>query len=182
MIAFVLLVSVNIVTGHRGCSEQMTPVLCVFVLGIREKLAVHKAGNMPFDMHQFRMLFSKLDNFTGNSCIISERIAKERNLVIGDTLSIIIAGQSKTLTIAALSAPDGIFYNDQKETFIFGGASFCFNLLGSANSPVQQIRCFYICFCIFVIIQHRNTVQTFPESVESPFRFHHISRSYVTYI
>ena len=58
-----------------------------------------------------------LDNFTGNSCIISERIAKERNLVIGDTLSIIIAGQSKTLTIAALSAPDGIFYNDQKETF-----------------------------------------------------------------
>ena len=35
---------------------------------------------------------------------------------------------------------------------------------------------------VFVIIQHRNTVQTGLESVESPFRFHHISRSYVTYI
>lgn len=58
-----------------------------------------------------------LDNFTDASCIISERTAKERNLVIGDTLSVIIAGQQKTLTITALSAPDGVFYNDKENSF-----------------------------------------------------------------
>ena len=58
-----------------------------------------------------------------------------------------------------------------------------FNPLGCTNVPVHQIWCFCICFSIFIlIIQHRNTVQTFPESVDSPFPFHLITRSYVTHI
>ena len=58
-----------------------------------------------------------LDTFDGNSCIISDRIAKERNLSLGDTITIVIAGVSKELTIAAISAPDGAFYNDTPNSF-----------------------------------------------------------------
>lgn len=58
-----------------------------------------------------------LDTFKDNSCIISERIAKERNLNLGDTLSIVIAGVTKELTVSAISAPDGVFYNDTESSF-----------------------------------------------------------------
>lgn len=58
-----------------------------------------------------------LDTFKGSSCIISERIAKERNLSIGDTITLVIAGVSKELTISAISAPDGAFYNDTPNSF-----------------------------------------------------------------
>jgi putative ABC transport system permease protein len=58
-----------------------------------------------------------LNSFQGNSCIISERIAKERNLSIGDTINMVIAGVSKDLTVVAISAPDGVFYNDTPNSF-----------------------------------------------------------------
>lgn len=58
-----------------------------------------------------------LATFNGSSCIISERIAKERNLSLGDTITIVIAGVSKELTITAISAPDGAFYNDTPNSF-----------------------------------------------------------------
>uniref|UniRef100_UPI00286EFB8F ABC transporter permease n=1 Tax=Anaerosporobacter sp. TaxID=1872529 RepID=UPI00286EFB8F len=58
-----------------------------------------------------------LDTFNNNSCIISDRTAKERNLNVGDSFTIVIAGASKELTIAAISAPDGVFYNDTVNSF-----------------------------------------------------------------
>lgn len=58
-----------------------------------------------------------LDTFKGSSCIISERIAKERNVSLGDTITIVIAGVTKELTITAISAPDGAFYNDTPNSF-----------------------------------------------------------------
>lgn len=58
-----------------------------------------------------------LDSFNDNTCIISERTAKERNLSLGDSISIVIAGVTKELTVTAISAPDGIFYNDTQDSF-----------------------------------------------------------------
>lgn len=50
-------------------------------------------------------------------CAISERIAKERNLKLGDTIEVAIAGEKKTFTVNAICAPNGIFYADGKESF-----------------------------------------------------------------
>jgi len=54
----------------------------------------------------------KLEDFDGGACIISERIADERNLDVGDTLDIIIGGMTRNLKIIAISGAAGVFYND----------------------------------------------------------------------
>ncbi|WP_167958373.1 ABC transporter permease [Anaerosporobacter faecicola] len=63
------------------------------------------------------LLSGNKKDFVNDSCIISERIAEERNLVVGDSIELIIAGVSKKLTVVALTAPDGFFYNDKPESF-----------------------------------------------------------------
>ena len=58
-----------------------------------------------------------LDNFQNQTCIISERVAKNRNLKIGDTLDIIIGGVTKSIKITAVSGNVGVFYNDSGKAF-----------------------------------------------------------------
>jgi len=58
-----------------------------------------------------------LDNFKDETCIISERVAKNRNLKMGDTLDIIIGGVTKTIKITAVSGNVGVFYNDSGSSF-----------------------------------------------------------------
>ncbi len=50
-------------------------------------------------------------------CVISERIAKEWNLKVGDTFEIMFNGEPLTLNIKAIAVNDGIFYGDTKEQF-----------------------------------------------------------------
>ena len=58
-----------------------------------------------------------LDNFKDETCIISERVAKNRNLKIGDTLDLIIGGVTKNIKITAVSGNIGVFYNDSENSF-----------------------------------------------------------------
>ncbi|HEX3022222.1 MAG TPA: FtsX-like permease family protein [Lachnospiraceae bacterium] len=58
-----------------------------------------------------------LDNFTDASCIISERIAKDRNLKLNDTMEVIIGGMKKELKITAICGTSGVFYNDKSTSF-----------------------------------------------------------------
>jgi len=58
-----------------------------------------------------------LDNFKDETCIISERVAKNRNLKIGDTLDLIIGGVTKKIKITAISGNAGVFYNDSNNAF-----------------------------------------------------------------
>lgn len=50
-------------------------------------------------------------------CAISERTAKDRDLKVGDTIEVAIAGEKKVFTIKAICAPSGNFYGDGKESF-----------------------------------------------------------------
>jgi len=58
-----------------------------------------------------------LDNFKDETCIVSERVAKNRNLKMGDTLDIIIGGITKKIKITAVSGNVGVFYNDSANSF-----------------------------------------------------------------
>lgn len=50
-------------------------------------------------------------------CAISDRTAKDRDLKVGDTIEVAIAGEKKVFTIKAICAPSGNFYGDGKESF-----------------------------------------------------------------
>ncbi len=50
-------------------------------------------------------------------CAISDRTAKDRDLKIGDTIDVSIAGAKHTFTIKAICAPSGSYYADGKEGF-----------------------------------------------------------------
>ena len=50
-------------------------------------------------------------------CAISDRVAKERDLKLGDTIEVAIGGENKEYKIKAICAPSGSFYGDSKENF-----------------------------------------------------------------
>ena len=51
------------------------------------------------------------------TCVISDRIAKDKNLNVGDTMSISLNGEKKDYKITGIAASDGAFYNDKKTSF-----------------------------------------------------------------
>ncbi len=51
------------------------------------------------------------------SCIISKRIADSMKLNPGDELTLYLAGQKTSFRITAVSADEGLFYNDRTEAF-----------------------------------------------------------------
>ncbi|MEZ3425035.1 MAG: ABC transporter permease [Lachnospiraceae bacterium] len=50
-------------------------------------------------------------------CAISDRIAKERDLKLGDTIEVAIGGEKQAYKINAICAPSGSFYGDSKKEF-----------------------------------------------------------------
>lgn len=56
------------------------------------------------------------ENFTGNKCIISDRISKEKDLNLNDTITISIGGE-KDFKITAISSNNGLFYGDKTTSF-----------------------------------------------------------------
>lgn len=58
-----------------------------------------------------------LDNFKGKVCIISERVAEERNLELGDYMDVIVGGTTQRLLITAICGVSEVFYNDSSASF-----------------------------------------------------------------
>jgi len=50
-------------------------------------------------------------------CIICRRVAEERDLKIGGKIKVYISGEETEFTIGGLSDPDGMFYQDSKNSF-----------------------------------------------------------------
>ena len=50
-------------------------------------------------------------------CVISDRIADERDLKVGSTIEMKVNGEPQTFTVKAISAPKGFFYEDNKMYF-----------------------------------------------------------------
>ncbi|HRR75580.1 MAG TPA: ABC transporter permease [Ruminococcus sp.] len=50
-------------------------------------------------------------------CVISDRVADERDLKVGSVLKIKINGEEKEFTVKAISAPKGMYYTDGKMSF-----------------------------------------------------------------
>jgi putative ABC transport system permease protein len=82
---------------------------------VMHKVAV-RGRNMQ-DVNDDIIVKGNLKDFKGESCIISDRTAKKKNLKIGDSLEIIIGGMTKKLKIKAISGPSGVFYSDTDVSF-----------------------------------------------------------------
>lgn len=63
------------------------------------------------------IIAGSLEDFSGESCILSERTADKRNLKIGDTIKVAVGGMTKSLKIKAISGAAGVFYSDSKDFF-----------------------------------------------------------------
>ncbi|MBR1764970.1 MAG: ABC transporter permease [Ruminococcus sp.] len=63
------------------------------------------------------MIEGKLENSSAPECIVSDRIAKERDLKVGDKLTIAISGQPTELTVKGIAANKGCFYGDTATGF-----------------------------------------------------------------
>ncbi|MBR4628623.1 MAG: ABC transporter permease [Ruminococcus sp.] len=50
-------------------------------------------------------------------CVISQRVAEERNLKVGDKFSVFVNGEAVEFSVSALAAPKGTYYGDTKESF-----------------------------------------------------------------
>ena len=73
-------------------------------------------------------------------CVISDRIAEERDYKIGSTIDLKINGETTPFTVKAISAPEGTFYADTKNSFdIIVPYEFMNKLLG-ANGKYSQVR------------------------------------------
>lgn len=69
------------------------------------------------DINSSIIIQGDLKDFNGQSCIISERTAKEKKLKLHDHLDIVIGGVSKSFEIVAISGAQGAFYADEKTSF-----------------------------------------------------------------
>lgn len=69
------------------------------------------------DINSSIIIQGDLKDFKGQSCIISERTAKEKDLKLHDHLDIVIGGVSKSFEIVAIGGAQGAFYADEKTSF-----------------------------------------------------------------
>lgn len=51
-------------------------------------------------------------------CAISDRTAKERGLKLGDSIELSVSGEKKSYKVNAICAPNGSFYQDEKNSFV----------------------------------------------------------------
>lgn len=74
-------------------------------------------GKEDKNINEDNLIEGDLREFTGEKCIISKRISMEKNLKINDQLELFIAGESKKYKVAAISANEATFYNDNKTSY-----------------------------------------------------------------
>ncbi len=63
------------------------------------------------------MIEGKLENVNEPQCLISDRIAKDRDLEIGGKLTVAVSGEPTEFTVVGITANQGCFYNDQSTGF-----------------------------------------------------------------
>ena len=70
-------------------------------------------------LDELSIVEGKIDNdFTGNKCIISQRISQEKNLSVGDSIEVFVNGELLELEVNAIASNEGIFYTDIKDDYI----------------------------------------------------------------
>ncbi|MBR6337012.1 MAG: ABC transporter permease [Ruminococcus sp.] len=84
------------------------------VLNEDEIIYVNIDGKKGYDKD---MVKGSLDNVNEKACVISDRIADERNLDIGDKLTVAVNGEKTDFEIKGIAANGGIFYGDTKKNF-----------------------------------------------------------------
>lgn len=72
-------------------------------------------------------------------CVISDRVADERDLKVGSVLKIKINGEEKEFTVKAISAPKGMYYTDGKMSFNIAVPYEYMNELMGANGKYNQM-------------------------------------------
>lgn len=84
------------------------------VLNEDEIIYVSLSGKKGYDKD---MVEGKIDNVNEKVCVISDRIADERSLKVGDKLTVAINGEKTDFEIKGIAANSGIFYADTKKNF-----------------------------------------------------------------
>ncbi len=84
------------------------------VLNEDEIIYVSISGKKGYDKD---MVEGKIDNVNEKVCVISDRIADERSLKVGDKLTVAINGEKTDFVIKGIAANSGIFYTDTKKNF-----------------------------------------------------------------
>ena len=84
---------------------------------INENDEISYVGLSGRESYSGKLTEGSFTNANEKTCIISDRIAKEKNLNVGDTFSVSISGEKTDYRISAIAAADGAFYNDKKTSF-----------------------------------------------------------------
>lgn len=81
----------------------------------RIRLALHAREDKYID--KTKILEGNISDLKGETCIISKRVSKDRNLKVNDTLEFYMAGVKKQYKIVGISSNEGIFYSDKSKSF-----------------------------------------------------------------
>ncbi|GKX68881.1 ABC transporter permease [Inconstantimicrobium mannanitabidum] len=81
----------------------------------RINLALHAREDKYID--KTKILEGNISDLKGETCIISKRVSKDRNLKVNDTLEFYMAGVKKQYKIVGISSNEGIFYSDKSKSF-----------------------------------------------------------------
>lgn len=79
-----------------------------------EIIYVNMSGRKGYDKD---MVEGGIEDVNEKICVISDRIAKERGLKMGDKLTIAINGEKTDFEIKGIAANNGMFYADTKKSF-----------------------------------------------------------------
>ena len=78
------------------------------------------------------MIKGEFNSSKDKTCVISKRIADENSLEVGDYLEVIVAGSKERIKVSGIATTDGIFYNDNKNTFtVVVSYKYLDNLIGA---------------------------------------------------
>ena len=95
-----------------GISELKGTIGVTGVLNEDEIIYVRMAGRKGYDTD---MAEGSMENVNEKICVISDRIADERGLKMGDKLTIAVNGEKTDFEIKGIAKNNGIFYSDTME-------------------------------------------------------------------
>lgn len=97
-----------------GISDLKGTIGVTGVLNEDEIIYVRMAGRKGYDTD---MAEGSMENVNEKICVISDRIADERGLKMGDKLTIAVNGEKTDFEIKGIAKNNGIFYSDTKKSF-----------------------------------------------------------------
>ena len=84
------------------------------ILNEDEIIYVQMNGRKGYDTD---MVEGSMENVNEKICVISDRIAKERSLKLGDKITIAVNGEKTDFEIRGIAKNSGLFYADAKKSF-----------------------------------------------------------------